>query len=241
MAEKLIKRGKVWYYRFTDANGKRVMRRGCTDKRATEEMARAAGVDAAKARDDPKAARLIREGKRSISEHIGEFITSLEVAGRNGQHIDQTRLYVTRLCELARVERLGDLTPSGMAAALGKLREQGELREQGKPPGRGFSTRTIQAYATAVKAFSKWAWRDGRTVDYSLNALAKPGADPTDRRRVRRALAENDLRMLIEATRTAPTWRKVSGLDRSMLYLVAALTGFRRDELLSLTPESFRL
>ncbi len=98
----------------------------------------------------------------------------------------------------------------------------------------------MQAYATAIKAFSKWAWRDGRTADYALNALVKP-SDPTDRRRIRRVLTDAELRRLIEMTRMAPTWRGVSGLDRSMTYLIASLTGFRRDELLSLTPASFRL
>ena len=229
MAEKLIKRGDIWYYRFTDANGKRRMRRGCSDKRETERMAARDALDAAKTRDDPKAARLGREAKRPIREHIDEFIGSMEVAGRNEQHISQTRLYVTRLCELARAERLADLTPSGMTAALGKLK------------GQGFATRTLQAHATAIKALSKWAWRDGRTTDYSLNALVKPGIDPSDRRRIRRPLSEAELRTLIETTRNAPTWRGVSGVDRSMLYLIASLTGFRRDELLSLTPASFRL
>jgi integrase len=227
----LRKRGKVWYFRYVDADGVKRNVKGCSDKRATEELARDAETQAARVRaglSDPKAERMAREARRPIGEHIDEFIASMEVARRNEQHISQTRLYVTRLCELARVERLADLTPSGMTAALGKLREQ------------GFATRTVQAYATAVKAFSKWAWRDGRTVDYTLNALVKP-SDPTDRRRVRRPLTEAELRTLIETTRTAPTWRGVSGLDRSMMYRIASLTGFRRDELLSLTPASFRL
>ena len=87
MAEKLIKRGDVWYYRFTDADGKRRMRRGCTDKRETEAMAARAAVEAAKGRDDPRGARVAREAKRPIQEHIDEFIASLEVARRKPQHI----------------------------------------------------------------------------------------------------------------------------------------------------------
>ena len=35
----LRKRAKVWYYRFTDENGVKRSRKGCTDKRATEELA----------------------------------------------------------------------------------------------------------------------------------------------------------------------------------------------------------
>lgn len=225
------KRGRNWYFKFTDADGRRVERRGCSNRRATEELAAAAEIEAARTRaglSDPKIERMAREGRRPIREHVGEFVASMEIARRDEQHVAQTRLYITRLCELAHVERLADLTPSGLVAALGALRDQ------------GFATRTIGAYATAIKAFSKWAWRDGRTVDYALNALVKP-SDPTDRRRVRRALDAAESRALIEATRTAPTWRGVTGADRAAFYLIASLTGFRRDELLSLTPASFRL
>src|SRR5262249_28738805 len=57
MAEQLVQRGRVWYYRFTDADGKRRMRRGCTDRRVTEQMAAAAVLEADKIRNglvDPK-------------------------------------------------------------------------------------------------------------------------------------------------------------------------------------------
>jgi hypothetical protein len=44
----LRRRGKVWYYRFTDADGIKREVKGCPDKRVTEEMARAAESEAAK-------------------------------------------------------------------------------------------------------------------------------------------------------------------------------------------------
>src|SRR5262249_44008967 len=103
-----------------------------------------------------------------------------------------------------------------------------------------YATRTIEAHATAVKAFSRWAWKNDRTADYSLNSLVKP-SDPKDRRRIRRPLPAAELRTLIETTRTAPTWRGVSGADRAMLYAIAAVSGLRRGEMLPLAPESFRL
>ena len=42
------KRGKVWYFRFVDADGVKREEKGCTDKRATEELARDAESQAAK-------------------------------------------------------------------------------------------------------------------------------------------------------------------------------------------------
>jgi hypothetical protein len=50
MAEQLVRRGKCWYYRFTDGDGVRRMRKGCADKRVTEEMFRRAETEAAKIR-----------------------------------------------------------------------------------------------------------------------------------------------------------------------------------------------
>jgi hypothetical protein len=41
----LRKHGRVWYFRFTDASGRRVERKGCTDKRATQEMANAVEIE----------------------------------------------------------------------------------------------------------------------------------------------------------------------------------------------------
>ena len=56
------KHGKVWYYRFVDGDGFKRERKGCTDRRATEDMARAAESKAAKIRDgtaDPKDAKAV--------------------------------------------------------------------------------------------------------------------------------------------------------------------------------------
>jgi hypothetical protein len=54
----LRKRSRNWFYRFTDADGVKVEKKGCPDRRATEEMAREAATQAARTRAgliDPKA------------------------------------------------------------------------------------------------------------------------------------------------------------------------------------------
>jgi integrase len=61
------------------------------------------------------------------------------------------------------------------------------------------------------------------------------------RRVVRRPLTADELRSLIATTRTAPSYRRVTGVDRAMLYHICAGTGFRRSEAGSLTPEDFDL
>ena len=55
------KRGRLWYYRYVDADGVRHERKGCSDRRETEAMAAAAEAKAARVRSglsDLKAERL---------------------------------------------------------------------------------------------------------------------------------------------------------------------------------------
>jgi hypothetical protein len=167
------KHGNVWYYRFVDADGVKRERKGCPDRRVTKELARAAESEASKIRQeliDSKALRLAQAAREPIAVHIDDFIAAITQARRNEQHICQTRRYVTRLCELGRIERLPDLILSAIVTALGRLRDEEK-----------FATRTIEAYATAAKSFSR---RRGRTAGpltmpstpWSSRAIPRTGA-----------------------------------------------------------------
>lgn len=230
MAE-IRKRGKNWFYRYIDHDGRRVERKGCPDRRVTEQMAAAAEAESARIRaglSDPKAGRIAAAGRRPIGDHLAEFIGTMEAAGRNPQHINQTRTYINRILALAGAERIDDLTGSAVMQAVGSLR------------GDGFSVRSLNAHLTAVKTFSRWLWRDGRARENALAHLGLFNAE-TDRRRRRRALSPEEAARLVQAAETGPVVRRMTGPDRAMLYRVVLGTGFRRDELRSLTPESFRL
>src|SRR4051812_28163213 len=114
----LRKRGKVWYYRFTDADGIKREWKGCGDKRATEELARAAESEAARGRAgliDPKAERMAAAGRMPISTHIADFIATLAAKGDDPKHVALTRTYAARVVELAQVERISELVPSAVA------------------------------------------------------------------------------------------------------------------------------
>jgi integrase len=195
-------------------------------------MARAAESEVAKIKAgliDPKALRIAEANRQPVLTHVDIFLASLKQSGRTPKHIVNTGAAINRVLSFAKIERLSELVPSAILPAIALLKEQ------------GYAPRTIEAHIIAVKSFSRWAWRDGRASDYSLVGLVKPKVQDFERRRVRRALSETELRTLIETTKTAPPWRGFSGYDRSLLYAVASMTGFRRGELMSLKPESFRL
>ncbi len=231
MAEKLIRRGKVWYFRLTDADGRRVMRRGCTDKRVTEELARDAQSKVARTKaglTDPKAERVARESRRPIREHVAEFIAGMESKGCDPKHVRSTRTYVERTIKMAGIERIGDLTPSAVSLAVTTLKTE------------KLSARAVNAYVTAVKSFSRWLKRDGRTSDYSLETMTKQN-EQADRRRIRRALTPEEAARVIQAANAGPEAGGLAGPERAMLYDLALGTGFRADELATLIPERFSL
>jgi integrase len=227
----LRKRGRVWYYRFVDADGIKREVKGCPDRRATEEMSRRAESEAARFRaglSDPKAERMADAARRPITEHLADFIGTMNAKGGDPKHVRSTRTYAARVLALGKIERIADLAPSMVMEALSRLN------------AKGLSPRTINAHITAIKAFSRWLQKDGRSVDNPLATIDKIGED-ADRRLVRRPLSDAELRLLIDSARTAPTWRGMAGPDRAVLYILGAMTGLRRSELASLTPESFRL
>ena len=101
--------------------------------------------------------------------------------------------------------------------------------------------KTRNHYLRACKMYSRWRRREGLALSDPLEVMNLANAE-ADRRRVRRALSDEDFAKLIEATRDSTT--TVLGLtpaQRVILYLVATYTGLRAGELASLTRESFRL
>jgi integrase len=227
----IVKRGRNWYYRFTDANGRRVLRKGCQDKRETESMATMAEAQAAKVRAglvDPKAAAYAGHESRSAADHLAGWHAYLIGKGSTQQHADLSRNRVVRLLDLARAKRISDLAPSRVQAPLKLIRDGGA------------SLRSVHHYTRAVKRFSKWLRRDGRAREDALPHLTSPNPD-ADRRHERRALAPEELARLIEAAESGPVVLKTTGPDRASLYHVALGTGFRANEPRFLRPEAFQM
>lgn len=112
------------------------------------------------------------------------------------------------------------------------------LRER---KARGASIQTINHYLAAVKSFCRWLVLNKRLPENPLLALQGQNV-ATDLRHDRRTLVAEELKWIIEVALTSPrVFRGLTGVDRSMLYVVAMTTGFRAEELSTLTPASFDL
>jgi integrase len=257
----LRKRGRVWYYRFVDADGVKRELPGCPDRRATEEFARKAETEAAQIRAgviDSKGLAHRRHAARPLSEHLDEFESDLRARGNTAHHAKLHSDRARRVAALACRGRLADFDPPKTASkadrasadarraeilgkgrmadlALSRVQDAlGTLRIAGR------SLQTLSLHRNAIRGFVLWARKDGRIGDDPLFGLA--GFNPKeDRRHDRRTLAVEELRGLVRAAEAAPPYRDMTGPARALVYRLAVASGLRYAEIASIRPESFDL
>src|SRR4051794_19421822 len=105
------KRGRVWYYRFVDADGVQHERKGCPDRRETEAMAAAEEAEAAKVRAglvDPKALGFRTHEARSLADHLDDWRRDMQARGKTAKHADQYYERAGKLAAMVRGARLAD-------------------------------------------------------------------------------------------------------------------------------------
>jgi integrase/recombinase XerD len=177
----------------------------------------------------PKSDAFASHEAMPLTKHIDDWRVYLLGKGNSHRHADEGYARVLKLMTLAKASRFSEITLSRLQTALATLR------------GRGLSLRTIHHYTRLSKTFAKWAWHDGRTNEDRLAHLKPPDNPESDRRLERRAFTADELIRLVSAAEQGPVRRRLIGEDRAMLYRITAGTGFRSEEMQSLTPESFDL
>jgi integrase len=225
------KRGKIWYFTYTDENGDRKEEKGDQDQYECHKLAREKEDFADRVRRgrlDPREARLIEQGKKPLLDHVSDWRAFLLAKGTGQKQADMAHNRVQRIIELSGIEAIAELRLSVV---------QGAIKEIHKT---GVGLRTLHHYTRNARAFSRWLRSDGRARDHALEELQ--AKDPkSDKRHERRALEPDELTKLIAAAESGPRVCFLSGPDRAMLYRLAIATGFRAKELRPLTPERFNL
>jgi integrase len=128
--------------------------------------------------------------------------------------------------QLLSAARLNNLTADAVQRALAALKAGGR------------SLATCNHHRAAIRAFSRWAWRDGRTAEDALAGVSGFNAKE-DRRHDRRTIGLDELRRLIAVAHDGPTYREMPGPTRALCYRLAVATGLRFSEIASIRPESF--
>ena len=115
------KKGKIWYYRFVDANGKPHERRGCPDRRETESMASAAEVEASKIRGGFIDARTLGyrdQEVRPLVEHLADWHGNMLAREKTLRHVNQFRERAGKLAAMVGGAKLADLEPGRKSKEL---------------------------------------------------------------------------------------------------------------------------
>jgi len=226
--KKITKNSAKWYGEVRDASGKPHRIPLFTDKSAS--MAKLTEIIRRMERGDAGLVdRRDEQSNRPLPEHLVDYEKHLKGKNSSTRHLKGSLFRCRTLFDGCQAKSLRELTPANVSNWLSDQRSQ-----------KGMSISTANAYLVAVKSFINWMVRDYRTRENPLAHVSRLNAK-TDVRIERRALSPEELSALISTTRIEPSYRDLSGLDRSVLYLVAAYTGLRSNELTSLEFQNFDL
>ena len=203
----------AWVMSWYDHYGKRLTATtGTTDKAAAQRILAKRVEGVALRREgviDARKDRYAVEGRKSLSEHITDYIGHCRHVGQAPRHVDQKRTHLDRLCELIEASRLSDLTADGLERYMRALVDDGR------------AARTANFARQIAVAFASWCVRTGRWEVNPLAVVPKLD-DQRDRRRVRRPLSDDELARLLEVAEAR---------GRRAWYLAAVLAGLRKGDL----------
>jgi integrase/recombinase XerD len=190
--------------------------------RCDEDSKRANGVD-----------RFHDHRRRPLLEFVDEYEAFLTSKGNTPKHVRAQKQRIVKLLAATKARTSDELDAAKILKALSDWRSR---------KAKSFNVQTTNSYLIAIKGFSRWLWTEKKTPDDALAGLRRMNAE-VDRRRVRRALTTDELQRLLLTTQTSRThlgkdWR-LRGVDRAMIYEVAAFTGLRLGELGKLTKSMF--
>jgi site-specific recombinase XerD len=220
-------KSKKWWGRFRDESGVEKRVPLAADKTAAQAMLnelvkkmerRAAGLS------DPTE----DQRKRPLAEHVEEWQKYLLNKNNTEKHVGELVYKVRRIAKACAWQKITDIAAGQVVQCLADLRKQ------------GLSIQTSNHHLRAVKQFGRWLVRDRRTHDDPLAHISMQNPR-LDCRHRRRALLPDEFRRLAAAANVGRAVESIGGPDRSMMYVLAAWTGFRKGEIGSLTLESFRL
>jgi integrase len=232
--DRIVQAAEFYTVQYFDENGRRKKApTRCADKDAAQQVANDLEAKVALRRQgivDPAQEKFAREGRRPIEEHVADFHTELVARENTAKHVDMTVARVKYVIAKAGAAKVSDLTPSTVQQVIKGIHDAGRSLE------------TVNSYLRAIKSFSRWLWRDKRTADDRLVTLEGFNTATEEQRHARREVTPEELAHLLTfVERHTLAAHKLSGPDRAMLYRIALGTGYRVNELRSLTPCSFSL
>jgi len=218
--EKVTRQSRFYYIDYKAADGTRKRVKGFRDKAATAQLAAQLEREAELGRAG-MIDKYVEHRKRPLKDHLEDFKQALMDKGNTSKHALMTYRQAKTVVEGCRWAFVTDVSASSVENFLANKRRA------------GLGKNTSNHYLQSVKQFFSWLKSDGRMAENPLEHLRRLNAK-TDVRHERRALSLEELNTLVEAAENGPVHHGLSGHARAMLYLLAASTGLRAEELATL-------
>ncbi len=222
---------KVWTAEYRDADGRIHVRRGYTDKAATEQLAARLEREAAQRAEGMLPDESARDHlRRPLAEHLDQFEKYIAGQGATPGHAKQKVRRARAVFDGCGFDLAKNIDAPAVVAWLDGERRAGRL-----------SLMSCNYYLRDCKSFCSWIVAHDRGLIVNPFRAVRKIAGAAERTRERRTLSADETRRLLAAARTGRRRCGLSGPDREILYLTALGTGFRVQELASLTPASLNL
>ena len=241
----ILAKASTYTVRFVDEHGHiREVGTRCRDYAAAEQLGRELEKRAMQRREgllDPAQERFAKAARAPIADHAAAHVEHLRAAGNTAKHVRTVERHLRAIFSASGIERLPELKSAAVLSAISAMRNppppaDGEEKE--KQPA---SLATCNGHLRSVKGFSRWLWKQRLTPEDALLDLGLFNAE-TDRRHIRREMEMEEVRWLLDVTEQRTVREHgAPGPTRAMCYRLAAATGFRANELRSLTTDSFDL
>ncbi len=220
-----------WYFSYNDENGSRRTRKGFTDKRATEELALECERNARRIKEglvDPVEQKRKDARDLKLKDLLVEFEESLK--NSSPKYVSLTLSRVRTVVDGCGWTVLSEVNNEAASRFLDKLKSENDL-----------GNRTFNDYASMLQRFGSYLLKRKLVAANPLLGTTRLNA-AVDVRHRRRALRSEEIAKLVQSARTSSeSVEAIEGETRARIYTLAFLTGLRRKELASLTPESFEL
>ena len=225
------KRRAPYWFRYVDEFGIRRMKKGFTDKGETERYQAKLQHEADLRRRgliDAGAEAVVAKKRSLTSEHLAAFEESIK--DNTPKYVSLAMTRIRAVIDGCSFETLADIESDRLRTFLRELVEKKEL-----------ALRTRNHYLQAFQEFCSWLVETERIQRNPILGVKAVNSDVAIRHK-RRALTPDEFAKLVRAAeQSTEEIQCFDGKTRAIIYWTTYATGLRRNEIGSLTPESYNL
>lgn len=225
------KKRAVWYIGWTDHLGKRQTTKGFTDRSQSERLAAKLENEAMLRKRgliDPELEKVAERRKAPLKQHLEAFKRSL--LKNSPKHVSMMMSRIQKIIDGCEFTTVAEMNSESVELFLAEFAVEEDI-----------GNRTYNHYVQAIDAFCNWMVATKRINANPIAGIERLNNE-VDVRHRRRALTQEECGKLFDSARTSGiSIQMYDGETRARIYIISYMTGLRRGEIASLTPESFDL